>query len=78
MPETSRKPGSCQARPQLKGKQKVDNRVNMKKDKNRLFAVYSKILPLRTLEAISKKGFWFKVAAGPSFNPQEYYSISRI
>jgi len=22
------------------------------------------------LEAISKKGFWFKIKAGPSFNPQ--------
>jgi hypothetical protein len=31
-----------------------------------------------TLEAISKIGFWFKVAAGASFNPQEYLSISRI
>ena len=24
------------------------------------------------LEAISKKGFWFKFKAGPSFNPQAY------
>jgi len=46
------------------------------------------------LEAISKKRFWFKFAAGPSFpalrddpsdpnlfvglNPEEYLSISRI
>jgi hypothetical protein len=30
------------------------------------------------LEAISKKGFWFKIAAGPSFKPQEYICISRI
>ena len=30
------------------------------------------------LEAISKKGFWLKIAAGPSFKPQEYISISRI
>jgi len=31
-----------------------------------------------SLEAISKKGFGFKIAAGPSFKPQEYISISRI
>jgi hypothetical protein len=24
------------------------------------------------LEAISKKGFWFKIAAGPRFKPEEY------
>ncbi len=30
------------------------------------------------IEAISKIGFWFKIAAGPSFKPQEYISISRI
>jgi hypothetical protein len=30
------------------------------------------------LEAISKKGFWFKIAAGPRFKPEEYLSISRI
>jgi len=30
------------------------------------------------LEAISKKGFWFKIAAEPSFKPQEYIRISRI
>ena len=29
------------------------------------------------LEAISKKGFWLKVKAGPSFNPQTYSSMSR-
>ena len=29
------------------------------------------------LEAISKKGFWFKVKAVPSFNPQAYSSMSR-
>ena len=29
------------------------------------------------LEAISKKGFWLKVEAGPSFNPQTYSSMSR-
>jgi hypothetical protein len=48
----------------------------------------------RKLEAISKIGFWFKIAAGPSFpaerdfpsdlilfvghKPEEYLSISRI
>ena len=32
----------------------------------------------KKLEAISKIGFWFKVVAGESFNPQEYLSISRI
>jgi hypothetical protein len=26
----------------------------------------------KTLEAISKIGFWFKVKAGPMFNPQAY------
>ena len=31
-----------------------------------------------SFEAISKKGFWFKFAAGPSFKPQAYLSISRI
>ena len=30
------------------------------------------------LEAISKKGFWFKIAADTRFEPEEYYSISRI
>jgi hypothetical protein len=25
-----------------------------------------------SLEAISKKGFWFKFKAGPNFNPQAY------
>jgi hypothetical protein len=30
------------------------------------------------LEAISRIGFWFKIAAGPSLKPQEYLSISRI
>ncbi len=30
------------------------------------------------LEAISKKGFWFKIAAAARFKPEEYYSISRI
>jgi hypothetical protein len=30
------------------------------------------------LEAISKIGFWFKVAAGPSVKPEEYWRISRI
>jgi hypothetical protein len=29
------------------------------------------------LEAISKKGFWVKIKAGPSFNPQAYSSMSR-
>jgi hypothetical protein len=29
------------------------------------------------LEAISKIGFWFKVKAGPRFNPQAYCSIPR-
>jgi len=30
------------------------------------------------LEAISKNGFWFKVKAGASFEPEEYYRILRI
>jgi hypothetical protein len=34
--------------------------------------------PKNLLEAISKKGVWLKIAAGPSFKPQEYISISRI
>jgi hypothetical protein len=29
------------------------------------------------IEAISKIGFWFKVKAGPRFNPQAYSSIPR-
>jgi hypothetical protein len=29
------------------------------------------------LEAISKIRFWFKVKAGPRFNPQAYSSIPR-
>ena len=29
------------------------------------------------LEAISKLGFWFKIKAGPSFNPQAYSRMSR-
>ena len=32
----------------------------------------------KILEAISKKGFLFKFAAGPSLKPQAYSSISRI
>jgi hypothetical protein len=31
----------------------------------------------RTLEAVSKNGFWFKIEAEPSFNPQAYLSMSR-
>jgi hypothetical protein len=31
----------------------------------------------KTLEGISKIGFWFKVKADPSFNPQEYCGILR-
>jgi len=30
------------------------------------------------IEAISKKEFWFKIAAEPRFKPEEYWSISRI
>jgi hypothetical protein len=30
------------------------------------------------LEAISKKGFWFKIAAAARFKPEAYSSISRI
>jgi hypothetical protein len=30
------------------------------------------------IEAISKIGFWFKVAAAARFKPEEYYSILRI
>jgi hypothetical protein len=30
-----------------------------------------------SVEAISKIGFWLKVKAGPSFNPQAYSSMSR-
>jgi hypothetical protein len=28
------------------------------------------------LEAISKIGFWFKIKAGPRFNPQAYFKSS--
>jgi hypothetical protein len=31
----------------------------------------------KKLEAISKIRIWFKVKAGSSFNPQEYYGILR-
>ena len=37
-----------------------------------------KIYPANHLEAISKIGFWFKIAAGPSFKPQAYGCMSRI
>jgi len=30
------------------------------------------------IEAISKNGFWFKVAADARFNPEEYSCILRI
>jgi len=30
------------------------------------------------LEPISKIGFWFKIAAGPSFKPEAYCCMSRI
>jgi hypothetical protein len=30
------------------------------------------------LQAISKKGFWFKIAAGVKINPEAYSSILRI
>jgi len=33
---------------------------------------------LNFIEAISKIGFWFNVAAGPRFEPEEYLGISRI
>jgi hypothetical protein len=36
-----------------------------------------KNVPAILLEAISKKGFWFKFKADPSFNPQVYWSIPR-
>jgi hypothetical protein len=29
------------------------------------------------LEAISKIGFWFKIKAGPMFNPQAYVKYSQ-
>jgi len=32
----------------------------------------------KTIEAISKNGFWFKVKAGARIKPEEYLSISRI
>jgi hypothetical protein len=32
----------------------------------------------RTLEAISKIGFWFQIAAGPSLKPQATRGLSRI
>jgi hypothetical protein len=35
------------------------------------------LLYQKSLEAISKKGFWFKIKAGSSFNPQAYSSMSR-
>jgi hypothetical protein len=34
--------------------------------------------PHSSLEAISKKGFWFKIEADARIKPQEYSSISRI
>ena len=36
------------------------------------------VLIQSAIEAVSKIGFWFKVAAGPCFKPEEYLSISRI
>jgi hypothetical protein len=44
-----------------------------KKKQSRLEAA-----PTTLIEAISKKGFWFKIATGPSVKPEEYISISRI
>jgi hypothetical protein len=32
---------------------------------------------IKIIEAISKIGFWFKVKAGPRFNPQAYSSNPR-
>jgi hypothetical protein len=32
----------------------------------------------RQLQAISKKGFWFKIAAEVKFKPEAYSSILRI
>ena len=35
-------------------------------------------LDKKSIEVISKLGFWVKITAGPRCNPQEYISISRI
>jgi hypothetical protein len=51
----------------------IDCQVNMKKT---ILVIEDNELNMK-LEAISKKGFWFKVKAGPSFNPQAYSSMSR-
>jgi hypothetical protein len=37
-----------------------------------LQSIQAKANKNETLEAISKIGFWFKVKAGPMFNPQAY------
>ena len=36
------------------------------------------LFKIQVLEVISKKRFWLKIAAEPSFKPEEYISISRI
>jgi len=43
-----------------------------------LYAGKQTLFARKHLEAISKKGFWFKIAAGPRFKPEEYSRISRI
>jgi hypothetical protein len=32
----------------------------------------------KQLQTISKKGFWFQIAAEAKFKPEAYYSIPRI
>jgi hypothetical protein len=34
------------------------------------FTIFIKLLFFSKIEAISKKGFWFKFKAGPNFKPQ--------
>jgi hypothetical protein len=39
---------------------------------------YHSVQNARVLEAISKIGFWFQIAAGPSLKPQATCGLSRI
>jgi hypothetical protein len=36
------------------------------------------VLPNEKLEAISRIGFWFKIAAGTRFTPEAYVCMSKI
>jgi hypothetical protein len=53
--------------------------LNLKRsDASSRIAGHLRLIANISLEAISKKGFWFKIEAAARFKPEEYFRISRI